>query len=157
MEQIIVRKPEIGDKVVRGRDWSHGDQDANSVYGVVTGNPETEGWVYVEWKNSEGETIHENAYAVGATGNYDLYYYEDHYQHHIDLTPTPEYNAKEQWAAIITEATNSDIYKSAPAGKKFSALLTYLHINYEVPRNLTETNESKLIKTMKMMSMMDQE
>lgn len=63
----------IGMKVVRGRDWTYGDQDKGSEYAriIAIGPPVTaKGWVRVKWENGA-----ENSYRVYEA--YDLYLYKD--------------------------------------------------------------------------------
>lgn len=64
----------VGDKVVRGEDWSYDDQDEGSIYGIVY---EYSGgfWVSVNWINHKGMVVHSNGYEVGPY-SYDLYFYE---------------------------------------------------------------------------------
>lgn len=69
----IVYKCVIGMKVVRGRDWSWGNQDGGpGNVGVIekTGDY-SNGWVRVRWANGK-----ENGYRIGAYGCFDLYEYE---------------------------------------------------------------------------------
>ena len=63
----IVTSSDVGAKVVRGRDWSWGDQDKNGV-GTILGLS-SQGWVTVKWNNGD-----ENSYRIGVEGKYDLYY-----------------------------------------------------------------------------------
>ena len=69
--------PNVGQKVIRGIDWSHGDQDNNSVYGVITNIravPKADRpWVSVAWKNKAGITLHENNYKIGGKNGLSLY------------------------------------------------------------------------------------
>ncbi|XP_033744325.1 uncharacterized protein LOC117330210 [Pecten maximus] len=60
-----------GTAVIRGRDWTYGDQDGHDhVRGVVVNKTTPAGLVYVLWDNGL-----QNIYRVGYAGGYDLYYY----------------------------------------------------------------------------------
>jgi hypothetical protein len=74
----IVKSPQIGDKVVRGRDWDYGDQDRNSIYGKVIGfDTGKKGWCRVDWVSSNGSVLDSNCYRYGTDGPCDLYYYKE--------------------------------------------------------------------------------
>ena len=60
-----------GDKVVKGPDWSWGNQAENAEYGIILECSE-DGWVRVEWQNPHKHT---NSYRVGAEDAFDLYFY----------------------------------------------------------------------------------
>lgn len=62
----------VGMKVVRGRDWTYGDQDKNSKYGTITSVGHIKGRCRVEWENG-----HKNSYSIGQFNSYDLYVYKD--------------------------------------------------------------------------------
>ncbi len=64
----------VGDKVVRGRDWSYGDQDKDSIYGIVY-NHDGRCWVTVNWINHKGMIVYQDGYQIGPY-SYDLYFYE---------------------------------------------------------------------------------
>lgn len=77
MAKNVVVTPEnlqIGDRVVRGRDWCYGHQDGNSV-GVIVGFTDKKSWVRVHWSKGSKH----NAYCV--SGSQDLYF--------DTKTPTP--------------------------------------------------------------------
>ena len=115
----------IGDKVVRGKDWSWEDQDKNSAYGVIVEplGGLSEDWVGVQWKN--GRTFD---YRVGDEDRYDLYFYEE---------KTLSLVEKEaRWNEILRKATECSAYKAAPPGYKFKALTSYLAQTYDVPNYL---------------------
>ncbi|XP_069124991.1 putative leucine-rich repeat-containing protein DDB_G0290503 [Argopecten irradians] len=60
-----------GTAVIRGRDWTYGDQDGHDhVRGVVMDKHTPPGLKYVHWDNGL-----ENIYRVGYAGGFDLYYY----------------------------------------------------------------------------------
>lgn len=88
-ELRMVTTPDIGAKVIRGRDWEWGDQDRGSVYGVIVWQ-KRDGWVRVEWKNKNNNVICGNSYRIGTDGYYDLYYY-------------PEFILPEKWFVEITD------------------------------------------------------
>ncbi|XP_065183994.1 MAM and LDL-receptor class A domain-containing protein 1-like [Sycon ciliatum] len=61
----------LGERVVRGRDWSWGLQDGGTgAFGNITGvlDGSSTGWVRVRWSNN-----HLNSYRMGASSKYDLY------------------------------------------------------------------------------------
>lgn len=64
----------IGDKVVRGRDWKWGDEDKDSVYGVIYAGVDG-GWLSVSWINYKGRIVNKQEYEVGPN-QFDLYFYE---------------------------------------------------------------------------------
>jgi len=66
---------DVGAKVIRGPDWDHGDQDKDSVYGIIKGKS-IDGWVKVHWVSEDGKVLHSNGYRAGYDGKYDLCYYE---------------------------------------------------------------------------------
>lgn len=76
MTTKIVEKPNIGDKVIRGKDWCWANQDQGSAYGIIDIIKE-DNWVRVVWVDSEGKNITYQTYRVGHNNNYDLYYYEE--------------------------------------------------------------------------------
>lgn len=126
----------VGDKVVRGRDWKWGSQDQGSKYGVVVKletNPTN--WVYVQWMHAvTGEVINANNYQVGADDCYDLYFYDQaDEQNVINTEPLP--SVTEQWSAILIKATETREYKTAPAGQKFKAMVSYLAKSYDIPKH----------------------
>ncbi|OWF45650.1 uncharacterized protein LOC110456792 [Mizuhopecten yessoensis] len=60
-----------GTAVIRGRDWTYGEQDGHDhVTGVVMDKHTPAGLAYVHWENGL-----ENIYRVGYAGGFDLYYY----------------------------------------------------------------------------------
>jgi hypothetical protein len=71
----VVTTVDIGAKVVRGKDWEWGDQDKNSIYGIID-KASSIGWAKVAWQSKQGITIRSRgAYRVG-DDKYDLYYYD---------------------------------------------------------------------------------
>lgn len=76
MSNRIVTKEnyKIGDKVVRGRDWRYGDQDKESIYGIIYDN-DYGNWVKVKWINHKGMIVYKDSYRVGPE-KFDLYFYE---------------------------------------------------------------------------------
>ena len=66
----VVKTADIGARVVRGKDWEWGDQDAHGV-GTITGGGNSDGWVRVDWDCGS-----QNKYRIGDDGNFDLYYAE---------------------------------------------------------------------------------
>lgn len=69
MTRISVKYPIIGAKVVRGRDWNHGNQDGGEGnVGAIKENLEN-GWVRVLWENRNRDN-----YRIGNEGRYDLYF-----------------------------------------------------------------------------------
>ena len=77
MKRKIVTKVNMipGMKVIPGRDWTYGDQDNDSEYGIL-GNvsPTGKDWYTVEWSNGNRS----NRYRVGSSEKApcDLYFYE---------------------------------------------------------------------------------
>ena len=69
----------VGDKVVRGRDWTWGNQDEGSVYGIIDTQP-YDNLVSVNWVNHKGITVNFKGYRVGddtiGLKKFDLYFYE---------------------------------------------------------------------------------
>lgn len=69
MTRISVKYPIIGAKVVRGRDWNHGNQDGGEGnVGAIKENLE-DGWVRVLWENRNRDN-----YRIGNERRYDLYF-----------------------------------------------------------------------------------
>jgi hypothetical protein len=73
----IVKTPDIGAKVVRGRDWEWGNQDDNNIGTII--DKSSEGWVKVKWDNKDYRNSYRigATYRIGANGKYDLYYYTE--------------------------------------------------------------------------------
>jgi hypothetical protein len=85
----VVTTVDTDAKVVRGKDWEWGDQDKNSIYGIIKGASGS-GWVKVEWYSKEAIKIDTNSYKIGADRKYDLYYYDGAEQ--VKEVPQPEVN-----------------------------------------------------------------
>lgn len=73
----IVKECKKGDRVVRGRDWEWGDQDRDSIYGIVVKQHRSDGWLCVIWVDKNNKQLREESYRIGNDGKYDLYYYEE--------------------------------------------------------------------------------
>lgn len=70
MTRISVKYPIIGAKVVRGRDWNHGNQDGGEGnIGTIVEKSGRNQWVEVKWKE-----CNTNLYRIGNEGRYDLYF-----------------------------------------------------------------------------------
>jgi hypothetical protein len=80
MDKVKVINPSVGDKVVRGKDWSWGYQGADAEYGIID-KIKFGGWVKVTWYDKDGNYLSSNSYRMGAEDKYDLSYYIP------DLTP----------------------------------------------------------------------
>jgi hypothetical protein len=80
MDKVMVTNPSVGDKVVRGKDWSWGYQGADAEYGIID-KIKFGGWVQVTWYDKDGNYLSSNSYRMGAEDKYDLSYYIP------DLTP----------------------------------------------------------------------
>ena len=80
MDKVKVINPSVGDKVVRGKDWSWGYQGADAEYGIID-KIKFGGWVQVTWYDKDGNYLSSNSYRMGAEDKYDLSYYIP------DLTP----------------------------------------------------------------------
>lgn len=61
----------VGDKVVRGEDWSWYDQDGGKGGVGTIEYIIDDRWVNVRWLNTD----HTNFYRIGVEGCYDLYFY----------------------------------------------------------------------------------
>ncbi len=68
----------IGDKVVRGRDWSWNNQDKGSVYGIIRAylNADSSKNALVNWVNHKGITVNNSCYYRIGPEKFDLYFYE---------------------------------------------------------------------------------
>ena len=70
-------RPKIGDKVVRGPDWIWGDQDRNSIYGIVDGVDNSKKFnVRVKWEDKHGKTVDYNNYTFTKEVR-ELHYYKE--------------------------------------------------------------------------------
>lgn len=64
----------VGDLVVRSKDWTYGDQDADSVYGKIIEIDEDKYkdgnfWAAVDWLDYKGFVKNSNSYRIGPTYN----------------------------------------------------------------------------------------
>jgi hypothetical protein len=75
--KVTIKNVEVDSKVVRGQDWDYDNQDAESIYGIVTEIDNSDSRVQVQWLNEDGQVLHDNSYRVGDEGLYDLFYYEE--------------------------------------------------------------------------------
>ena len=93
MKRKIVKFIDPGAKVVRGPDWEWGNQDKDSIYGVIDSEPSgLTGWATVYWLDRKGELINSFNYRVKEEEEsgeyvYDLCYY-DKYEHDVFIYDT---------------------------------------------------------------------
>ena len=66
---ISVKYPIIGAKVVRGKDWTYGNQDGGEGKTGVIIEKLHNNWVRVLWENGS-----KDGYSIGNVGKYDLYF-----------------------------------------------------------------------------------
>lgn len=106
MKAITVKVP-VGTKVVRGPNWSWGNQDQGSVYGVVTSfethSFETHGdtWVVVNWRDKNGKSIAKTYSYKWNDGT--LAYYENSEYSHVSFSFLSEaiVSASDKWKNVI--------------------------------------------------------
>lgn len=83
IQQKIVKSDNclIGDKVVRGDDWEHEDQDDESIYGIIIGFDKTRrstrnDMCIIKWVYEDYENARKYYYRIGPY-KFDLYFYEE--------------------------------------------------------------------------------
>lgn len=99
--KAITAKVPVGTKVVKGPNWSWGNQADGSAYGVVTSfSPFDDDWIVVNWVDKNGKSIATYSYKWN---DRTLAYYENSEHSHVPFSFLSEaiVSASDKWKDVI--------------------------------------------------------